>query len=107
MKFLAIFKGFLAHNCHFNKCPRQTPAKFDGLTISVLSFIEAPPDTKAGQAERDKEEKRWIHHLSSKHRPTGSRSFRLSFTLDTTNLVHKTVLFISMSFNSSLLLVGF
>ena len=50
---------------HFNKCPRPQPAKFDGVNISILSFIRAPPDTKAGQAERDKEEKRWIHRLSS------------------------------------------
>ena len=50
---------------HFNKCPRLQPAKFEGVHISVLSFIRAPPDTKAGQAERDKEEKRWIHRLSS------------------------------------------
>ena len=50
---------------HFNKCPRPQPAKFEGLHISILSFIRAPPNTKAGQAERDKEEKRWIHRLSS------------------------------------------
>ena len=50
---------------HFNKCPRHSPAKFEGLSIAILSFIRAPPDTKAGQAERDKEEKRWIHRLSS------------------------------------------
>ena len=50
---------------HFNKCPRHKPAKFEGLKISILSFIHAPPDTKAGQAERDMEEKRWIHRLSS------------------------------------------
>ena len=49
---------------HFNRCPRPQPAKFEGLSISVLSFIRAPPDTKAGQAERDMEEKRWIHRLS-------------------------------------------
>ena len=50
---------------HFNKCPPQNPAKTDGLIISVLSFIRSPPDTKAGQTERDVEEKRWIHRLSS------------------------------------------
>ena len=50
---------------HFNKCPRHGPAKFDSLSISILSFIRAPPDTKAGQAERDMELKRWIHRLSS------------------------------------------
>ena len=50
---------------HFNKCPQLQPAKFEGLHISILSFIRSPPDTKAGQAEWDKEEKRWIHRLSS------------------------------------------
>ena len=50
---------------HFNKCPRHNPAKFEGLIISILSFIRAPPDTKAGQSERDIEEKRWIHILST------------------------------------------
>ena len=50
---------------HFNRCPRLNSAKFEGLNISVLSFIRTPSDTKAGQAERDKEEKCWIHCLSS------------------------------------------
>ena len=49
---------------HFNKCPRHSPAKFESLSISILSFLCAPLDTKACQAERDKEEKRWIHRLS-------------------------------------------
>ena len=40
---------------------RQT----DGLNISFLSFIRSPPDTKAGQTERDMEEKHWIYRLSS------------------------------------------
>ena len=35
------------------------------LIISVLSFIQSPLDTRAGQTERDVEEKRWIHRLSS------------------------------------------
>ena len=50
---------------HFNKCPRNNPAKFDGLGISILSFIRSPPDTRKGQSERDTEEKRWIHRLFS------------------------------------------
>ena len=50
---------------HYNKCPRNNLAKFEGLTISILSFIRAPPDTKSGQTERDMEEKGWIHRLSS------------------------------------------
>ena len=50
---------------HFNKCLCNNPAKFDGLSISVLCFIRSPPDTKSGQVERDMEEKCWIHHLSS------------------------------------------
>ena len=50
---------------HFNKCPPHKPAKTDGLSISFLSFIRAPPDSKAGQTKRDMEEKRWIQRLSS------------------------------------------
>ena len=50
---------------HFNRCPPQKPAKTEGLCISVLSFIRSPPDTKSAQIERDMEEKRWIHRLSS------------------------------------------
>ena len=48
---------------HFNKCLRPQPAKFEGLHISILSFIRTPPDTKAGQAERDKEEKIGPHSI--------------------------------------------
>ena len=43
---------------------RDYPAKFEGLIISILSFICSPPDTRSGQSERDKEEKHWIHRLS-------------------------------------------
>ena len=73
-KLLTRFNGHhydISHNNdttvsrHFNKCPHPHPARFEGLSISILSFIRAPPDTKSGQAERDKEEKGWIHRLSS------------------------------------------
>ena len=50
---------------HFNKCPSSQPAAFDGLEISILSFIKNPADSGAGQLERDREEKRWIHRLAS------------------------------------------
>ena len=50
---------------HFNRCPCDNPAKFNGLTITILNFIRSPPDTRSGQSERDTEEKRWIHRLSS------------------------------------------
>ena len=50
---------------HFNKCPPLSPALFNGVQISVLSFIKAPADSSAGQTERDREEKRWIHRLQS------------------------------------------
>ena len=50
---------------HYNKCPPHKPGKTDGFRISVLSFIRAPPDTNAGQTERDMKEKRWIHRLTS------------------------------------------
>ena len=38
---------------HFNKCPSSQPAGFDGLRISILSFIKSPSNSKAGQIERD------------------------------------------------------
>ena len=50
---------------HFNKCPSISPAKFHGLSISVLSFINKPADSTSGQTDRDREEKRWIHRLES------------------------------------------
>ena len=50
---------------HFNKCPPQNPGKFNGLEISILSFLRPPPSSRASQELRDKEEKRWIHRLSS------------------------------------------
>ena len=49
---------------HFNKSPSSQPAGFDGFEISVLSFIQNPSNSRAGQMERDREEKRWIHHLA-------------------------------------------
>ena len=50
---------------HFNKCPTQNPGKFNGMEISILSFLHPPPSSRASQELRDKEEKRWIHRLSS------------------------------------------
>ena len=50
---------------HFNMCPSPQPAGFDSLEISILSFIKSPSNSKAGQVERDREEKRWIHSLAT------------------------------------------
>ena len=50
---------------HFNKCPSSQPARFEGIQISILSFIRNPFHSKAGQIERDREEKRWIHPLAT------------------------------------------
>ena len=50
---------------HYNKCPSSQPAGYDGLEISILSFIKNPANSKAGQFERDREEKRWIHRLAT------------------------------------------
>ena len=50
---------------HFNKCPKNNPAKFRGMEISILNFIHAAPNSRAGQELRDMEEKRWIHRLTS------------------------------------------
>ena len=68
---------------YFNKYLRHSPAKFEGLSLSILSFICAVPNIKAGQSERDMEEKRWIYRLSS-FVPRGLnllRLLRLSFTV--------------------------
>ena len=50
---------------HFNRCPKETPLKFQGVQISVLQFIRSPADSKDGRAERDLEEKCWINRISS------------------------------------------
>ena len=50
---------------HFNKCPSSRPASFNGIIISILSFIKNPSNSKAGQLERDREEKRWVHRLAT------------------------------------------
>ena len=50
---------------HFNKCPKNNTAKCKGMEISILNFIHAAPNSRAGQEFRDMEEKRWIHRLSS------------------------------------------
>ena len=50
---------------HYNKCPSSHPAHFEGIQISILSFIKNPANSKAGQFERDREEKRWIHRLAT------------------------------------------
>ena len=39
--------------------------KFLGMEISILSFLHPPPSSRASQELRDKEEKPWIHRLSS------------------------------------------
>ena len=50
---------------HFNRCPSSQPAGFDGIRISIPSFIKNPSNSKAGQIGRDREEKRWIHGLAT------------------------------------------
>ena len=50
---------------HFNRCPKPIPGKFEGMEISILSFFQQPPSSRASQELRDREEKRWIHRLSS------------------------------------------
>ena len=50
---------------HFNKCLIGKPSLFDGIRISILSFMHHPPSTAASQRERDMEEKRWMQRLSS------------------------------------------
>ena len=49
---------------HYNKCA-SPPALFEGLEISVLQFMRNPADSRFGQIEWDREERRWIHRLAS------------------------------------------
>ena len=49
---------------HFNNCPSPNPTSYGGLEISILSFIKNPANSRSGQLERDREEKRWIHRLA-------------------------------------------
>ena len=48
---------------HFNKCPNGKPSLFDGIRISILSFMHHPSDTTSSQRERDIEEKRWMQRF--------------------------------------------
>ena len=57
---LVFFRGKFV----FRTCSWLSRAKTDGLCISVLSFIRAPPDTKAGQTERDMEESLFVCGIS-------------------------------------------
>ena len=50
---------------HYNQCPPTHPALFEGFEISVLYFVLSPADSKAGQTERDQEERRWMNRLMS------------------------------------------
>ena len=50
---------------HFNRCPIGDPQLTNGFIIKVASFIHAPPHTRDAKLERDKEERRWMHRLST------------------------------------------
>ena len=39
--------------------------KIDGIQISIVSFIRAHPDSIDAQIQRDREERRWMHRLST------------------------------------------
>ena len=56
---------YISISRHYNKCPSSQPAGYEGLEISILSFIKNPANSKVGQIERDREEKRWIHRLAT------------------------------------------
>ena len=64
-RLLTRFQNDTTVSRHFNKCPSSRPAHFAGLEISVLSFIKNPSNSRAGQLERDREEKHWIHRLAT------------------------------------------
>ena len=42
---------------HFNKCPKENPTLFEGISISVLSFMHHPSDSIESQREHNLEEK--------------------------------------------------
>ena len=42
---------------HFNKCPKDKPSLFEGISITVLSFMHHPSNSIESQRERDLEEK--------------------------------------------------
>ena len=48
---------------HYNKCPFH-PARFDSLEILVFQFMRSQADSRSGQIEHDREERRWIHRLA-------------------------------------------
>ena len=55
---------------HLNRCEtrlqnHQTHKTTGQFNITILSFIPAPPDTVESKLHRDKEEKRWMHRLTT------------------------------------------
>ena len=50
---------------HLNKCPIEKPLLFEGIEITVISFIPAHPESRDAKQHRDREEKRWMHRLQS------------------------------------------
>ena len=50
---------------HFNRCPPNNPDSFKGIMITILSFMHSASDSPLSQQERDREEKRWMHRLST------------------------------------------
>ena len=52
---------------HLNRCVNlnQTQSLSREFTITVMSFIKAPPESHLAKQLRDKEEKRWMRRLTT------------------------------------------
>ena len=52
---------------HLNRCDKNTPIATDNpkFEITILSFIPSPPDSVDSKIHRDREEKRWMHRLTT------------------------------------------
>ena len=50
---------------HLNKCQPKDLLNKPKFTITVISFIPAHPDSIEAKIHRDREEKRWMHRLST------------------------------------------
>ena len=73
-RLLTRFQGHLndiVHNRdttvarHFNSCPPDNPSLHKGFSISVMCFIPNHPESREARLKRDREERRWMHRLST------------------------------------------
>ena len=60
---------------HFNKCPKEKPSLFEGISISVLSFMHHPSDSI--QSNRTRPRRETLDAEAMFYHPTGSKSHGL------------------------------